>query len=55
MHCSIIPPYMLRRLAAQREPEFSDAARAAKEALHHLPGFQASRAVPGPGSHPGMR
>lgn len=55
MHCSIIPPYMLRRLAAQREPELSDAARAAKEALHHVPSFQASRAVPGPGSHPGLR
>lgn len=55
MHCSIIPPYMLRRLAAQREPELSKAARAAREALHHVPSFQASRAVPGPGRHPGIR
>jgi Zn-dependent metalloprotease len=46
---------MLRRLAAQRGPELSGAARAAKEALHHVPSFQASRAVPGPGSHPGLR
>ena len=42
-------------MAAQREPELSKAARAAKEALQHVPSFQASRAVPGPGRHPGMR
>ncbi|XAS63062.1 M4 family metallopeptidase [Pseudarthrobacter sp. So.54] len=55
MYCSIIPPYLLRRLAAHHEPEFSDISRAAKNALLHVPDFQASRAAPGPGSHPGMR
>ncbi|MFN3923983.1 MAG: peptidase M4 family protein, partial [Pseudarthrobacter sp.] len=30
--CSIVPPYMLRRLAKQGAPEFSSAARAAREA-----------------------
>ncbi|MET1063368.1 MAG: M4 family metallopeptidase [Arthrobacter sp.] len=55
MYCSIIPPYLLRRLAAQREPGLSEAARAAKAALLHVPSFQAARAVPGPARHPGMR
>ena len=55
MYCSIIPPYLLRRLAAQREPGFSVAARGAKKALLDLKSVQVSRAAPGPGSHPGMR
>jgi Zn-dependent metalloprotease len=55
MHCSIIPPYLLRRLAAQQEPRLSEAARAAKEALLHVKSFQASRAVPIPTAPPGMR
>ncbi|MCB5281785.1 M4 family metallopeptidase [Arthrobacter sp. AL08] len=55
MYCTIIPPYLLRRLAAQHGPEHSAVARAAKEALLHVPGFQASRATPGPGSHPALR
>ena len=54
-YCSIVPPYLLRRLAAQSEPELSTAARAAKEALHHVPSFQASRAIPSPVALPGMR
>src|SRR6476661_8333752 len=37
--CYIVPPYLLRRLAAQQKPELSKAARA----------------VPGPGRHPGIR
>ena len=55
MYCFIIPPYLLRRLAAQREPEFSATARAAKEALLHVRSFQASRAAPSPVTPPGMR
>ena len=53
--CSIVPPYLLRRLAAQQKPELSRAAHGAKQALQHVPGFQASRTVPGPGSRPGLR
>src|SRR6478735_11062071 len=53
--CSIVPPYLLRRLAAQQKPELSSAAHGAKQALQHVPSFQASRAVPGPGSPPGLR
>ncbi|MET4094811.1 M4 family metallopeptidase [Arthrobacter sp. UYCu712] len=55
MFCSIIPPYMLRRLAAQQEPRLSGAARAAREALLHVKSFQASRIVPSPAPPPGMR
>ncbi|GIU56829.1 M4 family metallopeptidase [Arthrobacter sp. NicSoilC12] len=55
VYCSIVPPYLLRRLAAQQKPELSSAAHGAKQALQHVPGFQASRAVPGPGSRPGLR
>ena len=43
-HCSIVPPYLLRRLAAQQEPGFSGAAEAAQKALLHVKTFQASRA-----------
>ena len=54
MHCSIIPPYLLRRLAAPgRDPEFSAAARAAKEALQPRPGRSRRPApCPGPVSSP---
>ncbi len=55
MFCSIIPPYLLRRLAAQREPRLSVAARAAREALMHVKSFQASRTAPSPAAPPGMR
>ena len=48
MHCSIIPPYLLRRLARQDAPQFSAAARAAKEALIHVRSVQAARAQPAP-------
>jgi Zn-dependent metalloprotease len=56
MYCSIIPPYLLRRLAAQHhEPRLQVAARAAKEALQHVKTFQASRAAPAPAVSPGLR
>ncbi|MEQ4518554.1 M4 family metallopeptidase [Pseudarthrobacter sp. B907] len=56
MYCSIIPPYLLRRLAAQHhEPRLQMAARAAKEALQHVKSFQASRAAPAPAAPPGLR
>ena len=55
VYCSIVPPYLLRRLAAQQEPELSGAAEAAKEALQHVPSFQAARAVPSPQAIPAMR
>jgi Zn-dependent metalloprotease len=43
MYCSIIPPYLLRRLARQHAPEFSAAARAAREALGHVRSVHAAR------------
>ncbi|PVZ56738.1 M4 family metallopeptidase [Arthrobacter sp. H-02-3] len=43
-YCSIVPPYLLRRLAAQQEPGFSGAAEAAQKALLHVKSFQAARA-----------
>ena len=56
MYCSIIPPYLLRRLAAQHhEPRLQVAARAAKEALQHVKSFQASRATPAAAAPPGLR
>ena len=55
MYCSIIPPYLLRRLAAQREPALSQAARAAREALQHVKSIQSSRTAPAPATPPGMR
>ncbi|MBT2595834.1 M4 family metallopeptidase [Arthrobacter sp. ISL-72] len=48
MYCSIVPPYMLRRLAARDEPRLSAVARAAKEALLHVRSIQAARALPLP-------
>ncbi|MDQ0633395.1 Zn-dependent metalloprotease [Arthrobacter pascens] len=55
IRCSIIPPYLLRRLARQDEPRFSAAARAAREALVHVRSVQAARAVPAPAVQPGAR
>lgn len=55
MYCSIIPPYMLRRLAARDEPRFSAVARAAREALVHVRSIQAARALPSPVVPPGVR
>jgi Zn-dependent metalloprotease len=43
MICSIVPPYILRRLAAQGSPRYSAVARAAKEALHHVGAVHAAR------------
>ena len=48
MICSIIPPYMLRRLAAQHEPRLRVIARAAKESLLHIKNLQAARSLPVP-------
>ncbi|MFB8368499.1 M4 family metallopeptidase [Pseudarthrobacter sp. NPDC055928] len=53
--CSIIPPYLLRRLARQDAPQFSAAARAAKEALSHVRSVQESRAQPARVTPPGLR
>ncbi|MCU1554795.1 MAG: peptidase [Arthrobacter sp.] len=55
MYCSIIPPYLLRRLAAQREPALSQAARAAREALLHVKSIQSARTAPTPATPSGMR
>ncbi|WP_432244777.1 M4 family metallopeptidase [Arthrobacter sp. G.S.26] len=41
--CTIVPPYLLRRLARQDAPQFSAAARAAREALVHVRSVQAAR------------
>lgn len=54
MFCSIVPPYLLRRLAAQQEPRLSEAAQAARTALLHVKTFQASRAPASPAAPPGM-
>ncbi|MDR6506527.1 M4 family metallopeptidase [Arthrobacter oryzae] len=55
MYCSIIPPYLLRRLAARDEPRLSAVARAAKEALLHVRSIQATRAQPLPAVPSGIR
>lgn len=55
MYCSIIPPYLLRRLAARHEPRLSAVARAAKEALLHVRSIQATRAHPLPAVPSGIR
>jgi Zn-dependent metalloprotease len=55
MYCSIVPPYLLRRLAAQDAPRFSDAAQAARKALQHVESFHATRAVPAPAARLGIR
>ena len=53
--CSIVPPYMLRRLAQQDAPEFTSAASAARKALVHVGSFQAARAQAAPALPPGLR
>ncbi|MGF9646633.1 M4 family metallopeptidase [Pseudarthrobacter oxydans] len=53
--CSIIPPYLLRRLARQDAPEFSAAARAAKEALGHVRSVHAARTQAAPDVPAGVR
>src|SRR3712207_2387960 len=53
--CSIVPPYLLRRLARHDAPEFSAAARAAREALGHVGSFQASRTQAMPEVPTGVR
>jgi Zn-dependent metalloprotease len=53
--CSIIPPYLLRRLARQDAPEFSAAARAAKEALGHVRSVHAARVQAAPDVPAGVR
>ncbi|WP_426003240.1 M4 family metallopeptidase [Paenarthrobacter sp. NyZ202] len=55
MMCSIVPPYMLRRLAAQHEPRLRAVARAAKESLLHIRDLQAARATPVPAAPPSAR
>jgi Zn-dependent metalloprotease len=45
----------LRRLARQDAPQFSAAARAAKEALSHVRSFQSARTAPGAAVPPGLR
>ncbi|RKR20270.1 M4 family metallopeptidase [Arthrobacter oryzae] len=52
-HCSIVPPYLLRRLAAQ--DELSGAAEAARNALLHVPAFHAARAELSLLAPPGVR
>jgi Zn-dependent metalloprotease len=54
VHCSIVPPYLLRRIATQQEPRLSGAAEAARKALLHVNTFQAARAEPSPLAFPGM-
>lgn len=53
--CSIVPPYLLRRLARRDEPRFSAAARAAKEALSHVRSVQSARSQQAPTRTPGLR
>jgi Zn-dependent metalloprotease len=55
MYCSIVPPYLLRRLAVQDRPHLLGAAEGARKALRHVEGFQASRAVPAPAVRRGIR
>ncbi|NUT70092.1 M4 family metallopeptidase [Pseudarthrobacter sp. C4D7] len=53
--CSIVPPYMLRRLAQLDAPDFSSAASAARKALGHVESFQAARSQAVPALPPGLR
>ncbi|MDR6988905.1 Zn-dependent metalloprotease [Paenarthrobacter nitroguajacolicus] len=55
MMCSIVPPYMLRKIAAQNEPRFRAVARAAKESLLHIKDLQAIRTAPIPAAPPSAR
>lgn len=53
--CSIVPPYLLRRLARQAAPEYSSVAGAARKALGHVDSFQAVRAQAVPAVPSGLR
>ena len=53
--CSIVPPYMLRKIAAQNEPRLRAVARAAKESLLHIKDLQAIRTAPIPPAPPSAR
>ncbi|WP_285242406.1 M4 family metallopeptidase [Pseudarthrobacter sp. fls2-241-R2A-127] len=53
--CSIVPPYLLRRLAGEDAPEYSSAASAARKALGHVESFQAARAQGVPAVPAGLR
>jgi Zn-dependent metalloprotease len=53
--CSIVPPYLLRRLARQAAPEYSSAASAARKALGHVESFQAARGQGVPAVPAGLR
>lgn len=53
--CSIVPPYLLRRLAQQDAPGYSSAASAARKALGHVESFQSARAQATPARPPGVR
>ncbi|MFP5311257.1 MAG: M4 family metallopeptidase [Actinomycetes bacterium] len=53
--CSIVPPYLLRRLARRDAPGFSSAASAARKALGHVESFQAARAQTAAVRPPGLR
>jgi len=55
MYCSIVPPYLLRRLAALEAPQFSAASSAAREALQHVKTVQAAKAAPLPSVLPALR
>lgn len=55
MICSIVPPYLLRRLAAQDEPHLRAVAVAAKESLQHIRGLQAVRSAPAPAARAAAR
>lgn len=52
--CSIVPPYLLRRLARQDAPGFSSAAAAARKALGHVESFHLTRAQQVPAVPPGV-
>lgn len=53
--CSIVPPYLLRRLAQQDAPGYSAAATAARKALGHVESFHAARAQAASAPTPGLR
>ncbi len=52
MYCSIIPPYLLRRLSRVEEPRMEAARQSAKEALGHLRRVQAGRLTSAAGVSP---
>ncbi|QYF89764.1 MULTISPECIES: M4 family metallopeptidase [Arthrobacter] len=52
MFCSIVPPYLLRRVASLREPQLTGAAEAARKALRHAHTFQETREQLAPATPP---